>query len=62
MIIFPCRKNQAIVIGDGIVVTVIEIRGDKARLGIEYPRDVVVHRGEVPAAIRKTADEPKPPS
>jgi carbon storage regulator len=61
MIVFPRKKNQAIVIGDSIAVTVIETRGDGVRLGIEYPRDVVVQRGEVHAAIRKTADEPKPP-
>jgi len=61
MIVFPRKKNQAIVIGDSIVVTVIEIRGDRVRLGIDYPRGVVVRRGEARAAIRKTADERKPP-
>ena len=40
-------------IGDGIVITVVEIRGDKVRLGIEAPRDVSVHRKEVYQALAK---------
>lgn len=46
------KKNEAIVIGDNIVVTVVEIRGDKVRLGIEIPREMSLHRKEVLDAIR----------
>ena len=38
MLIIPCRKNEGFVIGDSIIVTVIEIRGDKVRLGIDTRR------------------------
>ena len=50
------RPNESIVINDKIVITVIEIRGDKVRLGIEAPRDVPVHRSEVYTAIQNAAE------
>jgi carbon storage regulator len=59
VIIIPRRKNEAVVIGEDIVVTVIEIRGDKVRLGIEYPIAGSVHRSEVYAAIHQMEKEPK---
>lgn len=40
-------------IGDNVVVTVVDIRGDKVRLGIEAPQDVPVHRQEVYEAIQR---------
>lgn len=43
-------------IGEGIVITVVEIRGDKVRLGIEAPRDVSVHRKEVFQALQKDSE------
>lgn len=52
MLVLSRRANQSIVIGQDIVVTVIEIRGDHVRLGIEAPREVTVHRDEVAAEIR----------
>ena len=51
------RPNESIVINDKIVITVIEIRGDKVRLGIEAPRDVPVHRSEVYNAIQRAEAE-----
>ena len=53
MLVLSRKKGEAIVIDDRIVVTVIEIRGDKVRLGIEAPRDASVHRREVYEAIRQ---------
>jgi carbon storage regulator len=47
MLVLTRKKQEAIVIGDGIVVTVVEIHGDRIRLGIEAPKNVPVHRGEV---------------
>jgi len=44
-------KNESIVLGDDIILTVIEIRGDKVRLGVEHPKGVTVHRREVYEAI-----------
>ena len=51
MLVLSRKKNESIIINDNIIVTVIEIRGDKVRLGIEAPRDVTVHRREVYEAI-----------
>ena len=53
MIVLSRKKNEAIVIGDDITVVVVEIRGDKVRLGIEYPKEVPVHRKEVFDAIHR---------
>jgi len=56
MLVLSRKTNQRIVIGDAIVVTVVEIRGDKCRLGIEAPRAVTVHRSEIYDAIRSQAE------
>lgn len=47
MLILPRRKNESITIGDDVVVTVVEVRGDKVRLGIVVPKEKSVHRKEV---------------
>ena len=51
MIVLPRKKNESVVIGDDIILTVIEVRGDKVRLGIEHPKGVTVHRREIYEAI-----------
>lgn len=51
MLVLSRKKNEAIIIDDQIRITVIEIRGDKVRLGIEAPREVTIHRDEVWAVI-----------
>ena len=51
MLILSRQKDQVITIGDNIVITIVDIRGDKVRLGIEAPREVPVHRQEVYEAI-----------
>lgn len=51
MLVLSRKINESIIINDDIVVTIIEVRGDKVRLGIEAPRDVSVHRREVYEAI-----------
>ena len=51
MLVLSRKKNEEIVIGDSIIVRVVEIRGDKVRLGIEAPIEVSVHRREVQTAI-----------
>ena len=47
MLVLSRKKNESIIIDNNIVVTVVEIRGDKVRLGIVAPKDVPVHRQEV---------------
>jgi carbon storage regulator len=52
MLVLSRKKNESIVINDTISIVVVEIRGDKVRLGVEAPRDVTVHRKEVYDAIK----------
>ena len=54
MLVLSRKKNESICISDNIVVTVVEIRSDKVRLGIEAPRDVPVHRREVYEKIKQS--------
>jgi len=58
MLVFTRAKDQQIVIADNIVVTVVAVRGERIRLGIEAPREVPVFRGELPLTSRRTADAP----
>ncbi len=59
MLVLSRKKNESIVINNDITVTVVEIRGDKVRLGIVAPRDVPVHREEIFHAIHgKKPDAP----
>ncbi|MCA8983373.1 MAG: carbon storage regulator CsrA [Planctomycetaceae bacterium] len=57
MLVLSRKKNESIVIDDRIVITVIDIRGDKVRLGIEAPREVSVHRSEVYHAIQAKSEQ-----
>ena len=57
MLVLSRKKDEKIVIGDKITIMVIEIRGDKVRLGIDAPRDVTVHRQEVYEAIKREQSE-----
>lgn len=54
MLVLSRKKNESIVINNDVVVTIVEIRGDKVRLGIVAPKDVPVHREEVYEAIHGT--------
>lgn len=47
MLVLSRQRDERIVLGNGIVITVVDIRGDKVRLGIDAPPDVAVHREEV---------------
>lgn len=59
MLVLSRKKNESIVINDDITIVVVEIRGDKVRLGVEAPKEVPVHRREVFDAIRRNeATEP----
>lgn len=52
MLVLSRREGQSIMIGNDIVITVVEIRGEHVRIGIDAPRSITVHREEVAAEIR----------
>jgi len=56
MLVLSRMKNEQVRISDEIVITVIDIRGDKVRLGFEAPSDVPVHRQEVYEAIQREGE------
>ena len=53
MLVLSRHRDESIMIGDNIVVTIVDIRGDKVRLGIDAPQDIPVHRQEVYEAIQR---------
>lgn len=53
MLVLSRQRDECIMIGDNIVITVVDIRGDKVRLGINAPAEVPVHRQEVYEAIQR---------
>ena len=53
MLVLSRHRDESIMIGDDIVVTIVDIRGDKVRLGINAPTDIPVHRQEVFDAIQR---------
>ena len=53
MLILSRKRDEKVVIGDGIEVTVVEIKGDTVKLGIEAPKSVKIYRAELFAAIAK---------
>ena len=57
MLVLSRKKNESIVINDDIKIVVVEIRGDKVRLGVEAPKEVPVHRREVYDAIKRSEQE-----
>ncbi len=66
MLVLARKINESIVIREDVVVTVVEVRGDKVRLGIQAPKEVKVHRREVYDAIRQAEQQAReqssPPS
>lgn len=57
MLVLSRKRNESIVIDGRIVVTVVDIRGDKVRLGIEAPKDVPIHRSEIYEALKRAAEQ-----
>ncbi len=55
MLVLSRHRDESIMIGDNIVITIVDIRGDKVRLGIQAPTNVPVHREEVFEAIKREA-------
>ena len=60
MLVLSRKKNESIVINNDITIVVVEIRGDKVRLGVEAPKEVPVHRREVYDAINRNNQSGNP--
>jgi len=58
MLVLSRYRDESIYIGDDIVITVVDIRGDRVRIGVQAPPDVSVHRQEVYEAIKHESKEP----
>jgi carbon storage regulator len=62
VLVLTRRANQSIMIGNDVVVTVLDVRGDQVRIGIRAPRSVTVHREEVYAELAKANEAAASPS
>ncbi len=66
MLVLSRQRDESIIIGDNIIITIVDIRGDKVRLGIEAPTEIPVHRQEVYEAIQrenaKAQEDGRPPA
>lgn len=58
MLVLSRKKGEVICLGDDVTVMIVDIRGDKVRLGIEAPAKLPVHRKEVYDAIKREEDRP----
>ncbi len=57
MLVLSRQKDESIMIGDNVEVTIVDVRGDKVRLGITAPREIAVHRKEIYEAIQREKRE-----
>lgn len=62
MLILTRRVGEAVVIGDDISVTILGVKGNQVRLGVEAPKDVSVHREEVRQRLGKQTADKDPPA
>ncbi len=59
MLVLSRQKDESIMVGDEVEITIVDVRGDKVRLGITAPRSIAVHRKEVYNAIQREKEEKK---
>ena len=57
MLVLSRQKDESIMVGDEVEITIVDVRGDKVRLGISAPRSIAVHRKEVYEAIQREKEE-----
>jgi carbon storage regulator len=62
MLVLTRKAGESVIIGDDVVITVLEVRGDLIRIGIKAPRDVQVHREEVYLELRAANREAASPN
>ena len=61
MLVLSRKKNEKIVINESIVITIVDVRGDRVRIGIDAPRDVPNHREEIHEATAKALEQQETP-
>ncbi|HDS84893.1 MAG TPA: carbon storage regulator [Phycisphaerales bacterium] len=59
MLVLSRQKDESIMIGDDVEIVIVDVRGDKVRLGINAPRSIAVHRKEIYLAIQKEKESQK---
>ncbi len=59
MLVLSRQKDESIMIGDDVEIVIVDVRGDKVRLGITAPKEIPVHRREVYEAIQREKSENK---
>ena len=57
MLVLSRQRDESIMIGDDVEIIIVDVRGDKVRLGITAPKDIPVHRREIYDAIKKEKGE-----
>jgi len=57
MLVLSRQKDESIMIGDNVEIVIVDVRGDKVRLGITAPKEIPVHRREVYEAIKREAEK-----
>jgi carbon storage regulator len=62
MLVLSRRIGESVVVGDDVTITVLEVRGDVVRIGIDAPRSVAVHRAELLEQLESTNREAAAPS
>lgn len=62
MLVLTRRTGESVMIGDDVVITVLEVRGDVVRIGIRAPRDIQVHREEIYKELQSANTEAASPS
>jgi carbon storage regulator len=60
MLVLSRQKDESIMVGDDVEITIVDVRGDKVRLGITAPKDIPVHRREVYEAIKREKEQKQP--
>jgi carbon storage regulator len=61
MLVLSRQRDESIMIGDNVEIIIVDVRGDKVRLGITAPKEIPVHRREIYDAIQREKDQKKEP-